>query len=132
MSLLLWDELASYWHAGDFRTVHDWLNERWARLVQERPDGANDPFARFLQGLAFAALAFHFAEEENTESAGIFLADALDVLPRFAPAYAGIELAPVIDALGELQAALAVGGSAPLRLPAGRAAALRFARGVAA
>lgn len=132
MSLLLWDELASYWHAGDFRTVHDWINERWARVVQERPEGAADPFARFLQGLAFAALAFHFSDGQNRESAGLFVADALAVLPRFAPAHAGIATTPLIDALGELQTLLALPEGMPLPSQPSYATALRFMRGAAA
>ncbi len=103
MSLLLWDELAALWQAGDFRAVHDWLNERWARAVQESLRGDGDPFARFLQGLGFAALAFHFAAQHNSESAGIFVDDALEVLPRFGPAYAGVEINPIVDALVELR-----------------------------
>jgi hypothetical protein len=132
VSLLLWDEALSYWQAGDFRVVHDWLNERWARVVQERPEGAADPFARFLQGLAFAALAFHFADEQNRESAGLFVADALAVLPRFAPAYAGIATAPLIDALGELQTSLGLPEGLPLPPRPAYAMALRFMRGAAA
>jgi len=103
MSLLLWDELAALWQAGDFRGVHDWLNERWARSMQESVQGADDPFVQFLQGLAFTALAFHFAGERNFESAGIFTEDGLIVLSRYAPVYAGIEVTPLIDALAELR-----------------------------
>jgi hypothetical protein len=103
MSLLLWDELAALWQSGDFRGVHDWINERWSRTVQESPQGAADPFARFLQGVAFAALAFHFADEQNGESAAIFVEDGLNVLSRFPPAFAGIEIAPIVDALAELR-----------------------------
>ncbi len=103
MSLLLWDELAALWQAGDFRAVHDWINERWARTMQESPQGADDPFVQFLQGLAFAALAFHFIGERNFESAGIFTEDGLIVLSRYAPVYAGVEITPLIDALAELR-----------------------------
>lgn len=103
MSLLLWDELAVLWQSGDFRGVHDWINERWSRTVQESPQGDADPFARFLQGMAFAALAFHFAEEQNGESAHIFVEDGLDVLSRFPPSYAGVEITPMVDALAELR-----------------------------
>lgn len=111
MSLLLWDELASLWQAGDFRGVHDWLNERWARAVQESPQGGTDPFARFLQGLAFAALAFHFAGEQNGDSAALFVDDGLAVLPRYMPSYAGIEVAPIVDALAELRDRLPTAGA---------------------
>lgn len=111
MSLLVWDELAALWQSGDFSGVHDWINERWSRTVQESPQGDADPFARFLQGMAFAALAFHFAEEQNIESAGIFVEDGLDALSRFPPAYAGIEVPPLVDALAELRAHMPSPGS---------------------
>jgi hypothetical protein len=103
MNLLLWDELAALWQSGDFRGVHDWINERWARTVQESPQGDADPFARFLQGVAFAALAFHFAEVQNGESAAIFVEDGIDVLSRYPASFAGIEIAPLVDALAELR-----------------------------
>lgn len=106
MSLLLWDEVVGLWQAGDFRSVHDWLNERWSHTVQGSPRGDADPFAQFLQGLAFAALAFHFAGEQNRESAAIFVEDGLNTLSRFPPSYAGVELTPVVDALAELRHSL--------------------------
>ncbi|NIR43777.1 MAG: DUF309 domain-containing protein [Gemmatimonadetes bacterium] len=127
MSLLLWDELAALWQAGDFRAVHDWLNERWARAVQQSPRDDGDPFARFLQGLGFAALAFHFAAEHNSESAGIFVEDALEVLPQYVPAYAGIEIDPIVDALAELRDRLpAPETGLPVPAVASSVRALRF------
>lgn len=127
MSLLLWDELEALWQAGDFRGVHDWLNERWARSMQESPQGADDPFVQFLQGLAFAALAFHFVSERNFESAGIFTEDGLIVLSRYAPVYAGIEITPLLDALAELRDAMPASDT-DLLLPPGTSSvrALRF------
>jgi hypothetical protein len=103
MHLLLWDELLVLWQSGDFRSVHDWINERWACVVQESVEADSDPFARFLQGLAFAALAFHFAGEQNRESAELFVEDSLDVLSRYPSTYAGIDTTPIIDALAELR-----------------------------
>jgi len=128
MSLLVWDDLLLPWQAGDFRTVHDWLNERWARAVQGAVAGEADPFARFLQGLAFAALAFHFAGEQNRESAAIFADDGLMVLSRYPANYAGVEIPPIVDALAELQNLLSVpspGQSIPHLVSSVRA--LRFA-----
>jgi len=110
--LLIWDELALLWNRQDFAGVHDWLNERWARLVQESASGERDVVASFLQGLAFAALALHFMREGNEESAGLFVEDALKVLPQFAPAYAGIRITPIQDALGELQSRMALPNNA--------------------
>jgi hypothetical protein len=103
MSLLLWDELLVLWQSGDFRAVHDWLNERWSRVVQESAEQDADPFARFLQGLAFASLAFHFAAEQNQESAELFVEDALAVLSNYPCSYAGINTTPIIDSLAELR-----------------------------
>lgn len=130
MSLLLWDEFAALWQAGDFRGVHDWLNERWAHTVEQSPRGDAEPFAQFLQGLAYAALAFHFAGEKNAESASLFVEDGLDVLPRYAPSFAGIEITPIVDALAELRGQLpapATGSLAPPLVSAVRA--LRFSSG---
>lgn len=101
--LLVWDELATHWNRGDMYTVHDWINERWSRIIQESSSGERDVVARFLQALAFAALAFHFAAEQNEESAGIFVEDALGVLPGFAPAYAGLRIDPIVDGLRALK-----------------------------
>lgn len=103
MSLLVWDELLMFWQSGDFRSAHDWINERWSRTVQESVEGDADHFARFLQGLAFAALAFHFAGEQNRESTELFVADGLDVLSRYPSSYAGIDIPPIIDSLAELR-----------------------------
>lgn len=133
MSLLVWDEVLSAWQEGDFRHVHDWLNERWARTVRESVAGDADPFARFLQGLAFAALAFHFAGEHNRESAALFVEDGLSTLARYPRSYAGIETAPILDALSELQRVLEVPGTGetiPVLLSS--RSALRFARAVPA
>lgn len=128
MSLLLWDELAALWQAGDFRGVHDWINERWSRTVQESPQGDADPFARFLQGMAFAALAFHFTEEQNGESAAIFVEDGLNTLQQFPPTYAGVELTPIIDALAELHHTLPPADSGlPIPPLVSGVRALRFA-----
>ncbi|AXS84105.1 DUF309 domain-containing protein [Marinobacter sp. Arc7-DN-1] len=128
MSLLLWDELAAIWQSGDFRGAHDWINERWSRTVQESPQGDTDPFARFLQGIAFAALAFHFAGEQNGESAAIFVEDGLSTLSRFPLSYAGVELAPIIDALAELRHGLPAAGSGlPIPPVISGVRALRFA-----
>lgn len=104
--LLVWDELQEMWSRGDFKGAHDWLNEHWSVEVKDLPDGDRQPRARFLQGLAFTALAFHFALEQNRESTGLFVHDGLQVLPSFVPSYAGIQVTPLVDALGELQATL--------------------------
>lgn len=101
-----WSDLAALWQRGDFGRVHDWLGERWNRLIQERPGGHDDRDAAFLQGLAFAALAFHFTQQRNPESARIFADDALRVLARYAPSYEGVRLEALIDAVRILRSRL--------------------------
>lgn len=101
-----WDELARLWSENEFGAVHDWLGERWNRLVQERVDGHADRDALFLQGLAFAALAFHFTQSHNQEGARILADDALRVLPGYSPSYAGVAVAQVLDAVRSLRSRL--------------------------
>lgn len=102
-NLYAWRELAQLWNAGDFGGVHDWLGLRWSRLVQTRASGADDRDARFLQGLAFAALAFHFTQNRNQEGARLLADDALAVLPGYGAAYLGIETGPVLKSLRALR-----------------------------
>ncbi len=102
-SLYAWDELALLWNAGDFGGVHDWLGLRWNQLVQTRASGMDDKDARFLQGLAFAALAFHFTQNRNQDGAKLLASDALAVLPEYGPAYLGVEVGPVLKSLTALR-----------------------------
>ena len=102
-----WDELELLWNANNFGAVHDWLGERWNHLIQSRPDGHEDPDARFLQGLAFAALAFHFTQNQNQDGAALLADDALTLLPQFVPAYRGVALGPVLETLNTLRPLLA-------------------------
>jgi hypothetical protein len=98
-----WDELSELWNAGDFSKVHDWLGERWSHLIQTRPYGQNDPDARFLQGLAFAALSFHFTQNQNQDGAALLADDAMKALTSFAPAHRGVEVGPILETLGVLR-----------------------------
>lgn len=98
-----WDELALLWNGNNFGGVHDWLGERWSHLTQVRPDGIGDTDARFLQGLAFAALALHFTQNRNQEGAALLADDALKVLSQYLPAYRGLRVEPVMDTLAELR-----------------------------
>ncbi len=133
MSLLLWDELLVLWQSGDFRAVHDWLNERWSRVVQESAEQDADPFARFLQGLAFAALAFHFAAEQNRESTELFVEDALAVLSHYPPSYGGIVTTPIIDSLAELRDLMpGVDAGQPIPVIISSVRALNFSSGLVA
>jgi hypothetical protein len=101
--LYAWDELASLWNAGDFGGVHDWLGLRWSQLVQSSSRGVDDKDARFLQGLAFAALAFHFTQNRNQDGARLLADDALSVLPEYGPAHLGVETGSVLKSLRALR-----------------------------
>jgi hypothetical protein len=101
-----WDELATLWTRNEFGGVHDWLGARWNRLIQERPEGHADRDAAFLQGLAFAALAFHFTQSRNQDGARLLADDALRALEPYVPAYAGIALEPVLDSVRLLRSRL--------------------------
>lgn len=108
---LSWRELASCWDSHDFGAAHDWLGERWNHLIQTRPGGHDDPDARFLQGVAFTALAFHFTRNRNQEGARLLLDDALEVLRDYLPSHRGLRVAPMLESLRALQPLLA--GIAP-------------------
>lgn len=98
-----WDELARHWNENDFQVVHDWLNQRWAQLVKDRIGGDKDPEARFLQGLAFAALALYFTQSGNQEGACLLIDDALMILPQYAPSHQGIRVEPILETLHTLR-----------------------------
>lgn len=102
-----WGELQHLWNEGDFGAVHDWLNERWAQLVKDRVGGDKDTDARFMQGLAFAALALHFTQTANQEGALLLLDDALMVLPQYTPSHLGIMVEPVLETLHNLRPTIA-------------------------
>lgn len=102
-----WGELQHLWNEGDFGSVHDWLNERWAHLVKDRVGGDKDTDARFMQGLAFAALALHFTQNANQDGARLLLDDALMVLPQYAPSHLGIMVEPVLETLHNLRPTIA-------------------------
>lgn len=105
-----WGELEHHWDNNDFGAAHDWLNERWAQIVRTSPAGDKDPDARFIQGLAFAALALYFTQDSNQESARLFLDDALMVLPLYKPSHMGIMVEPVLETLHTLRPAIALLG----------------------
>ncbi len=105
-----WEELEHHWDNNDFGAAHDWLNERWAQIVKTSPAGDKDPDARFIQGLAFAALAIYFTQDNNQESARLFLDDALMVLPLYKPSHMGIMVEPVLETLHMLRPAIALLG----------------------
>jgi hypothetical protein len=98
-----WDELAHLWNENEFQEVHDWLNQRWAQLVKDKVGGDKDPDARFLQGLAFAALALYFTQNANQEGACLLIDDALMILPQYAPSHLGIRVEPILETLHTLR-----------------------------
>jgi hypothetical protein len=106
-----WDELDHLWNENDFGAVHDWLNERWAHIVTTSPAGDKDPDARFLQGMAYAALAFYFTQDGNQESARLFIDDALMALPQYKSAHMGVRVEPVLETLHTLRPAIALLGA---------------------
>lgn len=106
-----WDELAHLWNDNELDAAHDWLNERWSRLIRNSVLGSRDPEAEFLQGLAFATLAFFFTQNQNQEGAVLLIDDAVMALAKFQPRYLGVQVAPIVDALQELRPVLA--GLAP-------------------
>lgn len=98
-----WSEVAALWNDNALAPLHDWLNERWSRLVRNSVLGARDPEAEFLQGLAFAVLALFFTQNHNQEGALLMLDDALLALNKYQPRFLGVETAPLVAALQDLR-----------------------------
>jgi hypothetical protein len=103
LSELDWSELAALWNDNELGTVHDWLNERWSRLIRNSPLGQADPEAELLQALAFATLALFFTQNQNQEGALLMLDDAVLALGKYRPAYLGIRIEPIYTSLQELR-----------------------------
>lgn len=103
LSELDWSEVASLWNSNDFGTLHDWLNERWARLIRNSLLGQADPEAELLQALAYATMALFFTQNQNQEGALLMLDDALLALGKYRPAYMGIKIEPIYATLQELR-----------------------------
>jgi uncharacterized protein len=98
-----WSEFAPLWDGNDLAAAHDWLNERWTRLIRNRPGGHQDPEAQFLQSLAYATLALHFTQHGNQDGALLMLDDALVALGRYRPEFLGVQVDPVLATLNELR-----------------------------
>jgi hypothetical protein len=111
LSDLDWGEVAALWNSNDLAVLHDWLNERWSRLIRNSVLGSKDPEGEFLQALAFATLAFFFTQNRNQEGALLMIDDAVVALAKFQPRYLGVQVAPIVEALQELRPVLA--GLAP-------------------
>ena len=106
-----WEDLAHLWDSNDLAAAHDWLNERWSRLIRNSVAGQADPEAQFLQGLAYAVLALYFTQNANQEGAVMMIDDAMMSLNRFRPGFLGVRVDPIIATLEELRPLLA--GLAP-------------------
>lgn len=102
-----WEELAHLWDSNDLAAAHDWLNERWSRLIRNSVAGQADPEAQFLQGLAYAVLALYFTQNANQEGAVMMIDDAMMSLNRFRPGFLGVRVDPIIATLEELRPLLA-------------------------
>lgn len=102
-----WDELAHLWNGNELDAAHDWLNERWSRLVRNRPGGQADPEAQFLQALAYAVLALYFTQIGNQDGSRVMLDDALMTLGRYRPRFLGVHVDPIYATLDELKPMLA-------------------------
>lgn len=103
LSELDWSEVASLWDNNEFGALHDWLNQRWSRLIRNSVLGQADPEAELLQALAFAAMALFFTQNQNQEGALLMLDDALMALGKYRPAYLGIKVEPIYATLQELR-----------------------------
>ncbi|MEW5781825.1 MAG: DUF309 domain-containing protein [Pseudomonadota bacterium] len=103
LSDLDWSEVKAMWDGNQLGQLHDWLNERWSRLIRNSPAGMRDPEAEFLQGLAYATLALFFTQNHNQEGALLMIDDALMALSRYRPRFLGVHIEPILSALQELR-----------------------------
>ncbi len=103
LSELDWSEVARLWNANELGELHDWLNERWSRLVRNSVLGQRDPEAEMLQALAFATLALFFTQNQNQEGALLMLDDAVLALGKYRPSYMGVAIEPIYATLQELR-----------------------------
>lgn len=103
ISELDWSEVAKLWNNNQLGQLHDWLNERWARLIRNSPLGTKDPEAEMLQALAYAALALFFTQNHNQEGALLMLDDAVLALGKYRPTFMGVKIEPIYGTLLELR-----------------------------
>jgi hypothetical protein len=98
-----WSEVAAMWDANELDDLHDWLNQRWSRLIRNSVLGTDDPEAQFLQALAFATLALYFTQHHNQEGALMMVDDALLTLTKYNPRFMGVEVEPIVATLLDLR-----------------------------
>ena len=103
LSQLDWKDVAVMWNSNDLGALHDWLNERWSRLIRNSLLGTRDPEAEFLQGLAFATLALFFTQNQNQDGALLLIDDAQMALAKYRPRFLGVNVEPILGGLQELR-----------------------------
>jgi len=103
LSQLDWKDVAVMWNSNDLGALHDWLNERWSRLIRNSLLGTRDPEAEFLQGLAFATLALFFTQNQNQDGALLLIDDAQMALGKYRPRFLGVNVEPILGGLQELR-----------------------------
>jgi hypothetical protein len=103
LSPLEWKDVAVMWNSNDLGALHDWLNERWSRLIRNSLLGTRDPEAEFLQGLAFATLALFFTQNQNQDGALLLIDDAQMALAKYRPRFLGVNVEPILGGLQELR-----------------------------
>lgn len=103
LSEMDWSEVAHMWNDNQLGQLHDWLNERWSRLVRNSVLGTKDPEAELLQALAFATMALFFTQNQNQEGALLMLDDAVMALGKYRPTYLGIQIEPIYATLQDLR-----------------------------
>ncbi len=103
LSQLDWKDVEVMWNSNDLGALHDWLNERWSRLIRNSLLGTKDPEAEFLQGLAFATLALFFTQNQNQDGALLLIDDAQMALAKYRPRFLGVNVEPILGGLQELR-----------------------------
>jgi len=103
LSELDWSEVAVLWNNNELGVLHDWLNQRWSRLIRNSVLGQDDPEAGLLQALAFATLALFFTQNQNQVGALLMLDDALLALGKYRPSYLGVKIEPIHATLQDLR-----------------------------
>ena len=94
---------------GLFFECHDTLEEVWS--------GLRGPSRGFLQGLIQVAVGFYHLGNGNRAGARTLLRRALGRLERYPDAYAGVAVAPLLEALREWLGALELEAPTPARPP---------------
>ena len=94
---------------GLFFECHDTLEETWSAV--------RGPSRAFFQSLIQVAVGFYHLGNGNRPGAITLLRRSLARLERYPARYAGVELAPLRDGIGEWLAALDSGAPLPPRPP---------------